>query len=451
MGHKPLTRDDYMNARWISEPLCLFDNCLETDGALAVVVTSAERARDLPHPPALIHSFAQGLPPKHQTMTNYFTDDPLRGPAWTAARRLWANADVTPADVQVAQLYDAFSPLIPLSLEGYGFCERGEGGPFTDNGNIEWPDGRLPGEHRRAAACRRRTCTASTSSSKACARSAARSTSQVEGAEVSLVTSGEGVPTSAILFTKDALMETAWLLPDLDEPTSAEFWDGLRARRAARADVRVVRAAAHAAPADVPALPVDRRALGSRRRAAVAIWSFIVPHPPLLPAFAEVAPYNAIIVELEEDPLIRFAGNLVTSADGEINEIDPATIEIGEPVQRRVPPDRRRAACRGGSARSVGRSVERDELAGDLAALERLEAVVDLLERHDAADQLVELELPGQVPLDVLRHVDAEPVRSHVGTLDALLQEELEPVDLDAARRAGSCRSPWRCRPCPAC
>ena len=144
MGHKPMTRDDYMNARWISEPLCLFDNCLETDGALAVVVTSAERARDLPHPPALIHSFAQGLPPQHQTMTNYFTDDPLRGPAWTAARRLWANADVTADDVQVAQLYDAFSPLIPLSLEGYGFCERGEGGPFTDNGNIEWPNGRLP-------------------------------------------------------------------------------------------------------------------------------------------------------------------------------------------------------------------------------------------------------------------------------------------------------------------
>jgi hypothetical protein len=62
------------------------------------------------------------------------------------------------------------------------------------------------------------------------------------------------------------------------------------------------------------------------------IWSFIVPHPPLLPAFAEVAPYNAIIVELEEDPLIRFAGNLVSGADGEINEVDPATIEIGQAV-----------------------------------------------------------------------------------------------------------------------
>ena len=63
------------------------------------------------------------------------------------------------------------------------------------------------------------------------------------------------------------------------------------------------------------------------------VWSFIVAHPPLLPAYAAVAPYNAIIVELEEDPALRFAGNLVASADGEINEIDPATIVIGEPVR----------------------------------------------------------------------------------------------------------------------
>jgi acetyl-CoA acetyltransferase len=202
MGHKPMTRDDYMNARWISEPLCLFDNCLETDGGLAVVIVSAERARDLRQPPAYVHSFAQGLPPQHQTMTNYFTDDPLRGPAWTAAKRMWEIADVKPADVKVAQLYDAFSPLIILSLEGYGFCERGEGGPYTDDGGIEWPDGRLP------------VNTAGGGMSEAYVHGfnlilegvrqiRGTSTSQVGGADVSLVTSGEGVPTSSVIFTKD--------------------------------------------------------------------------------------------------------------------------------------------------------------------------------------------------------------------------------------------------------
>jgi acetyl-CoA acetyltransferase len=201
MGHKPLTREDYMTARWISEPLCLFDNCLETDGALAVVVVSAERARDCKQPPAYVHAFAQGLPPQHQTMSNFFTDDPLRGPAWTAAKRMWDIADVKPDDVKVAQLYDAFSPLIPLSLEGYGFCGRGEGGVFTDDGNIEWPNGRLP------------VNTAGGGMSEAYVHGfnlvvegvrqiRGTSTSQVDAADVSLVTSGEGVPTSAILFTR---------------------------------------------------------------------------------------------------------------------------------------------------------------------------------------------------------------------------------------------------------
>jgi acetyl-CoA acetyltransferase len=199
MFEKVITRDDYMNARWISEPLCLFDNCLETDGALACVLVSAERAKDLPQPPAYIHAAAQGLPRQHQTMINYFNDDPLIGPSWAAAGRLWANADFSPADVKVAQIYDAFSPLIPLSLEGYGFCERGEGASFTDDGALEWPDGRLP------------TNTAGGGMSEAYVHGfnlvlegvrqmRGTSTSQVAGADSCLVTSGEGVPTSALLL-----------------------------------------------------------------------------------------------------------------------------------------------------------------------------------------------------------------------------------------------------------
>jgi acetyl-CoA acetyltransferase len=199
MYEKPLTREMYMNARWVSEPLCLFDNCLETDGALAVVIVSAERAKDLKQKPVYIHSYAQGIPPQHQTMTNYFCDDPLAGPSHACTRRLWANSDIKPQDIQVAQIYDAFSPLIPLSLEGYGFCKRGEGAAFTENGALEWPHGRLP------------TNTAGGGMSEAYVHGfnlivegvrqmRGTSTSQVENATSCLVTSGEGVPTSALVL-----------------------------------------------------------------------------------------------------------------------------------------------------------------------------------------------------------------------------------------------------------
>ncbi len=203
MGHKTMSREEYMAARWISEPLCLFDNCLETDGALAVVITSAERARDCQRPPAYVHAFAQGLPPQHQTMTNFYNDDPLVGPAWATARKLWSMADVGPADVKVAQLYDAFSPLIILSLEGYGFCARGEGGPFTDNGNIEVGTGSLP-VNTSGAGMSEAYVHGMNLVLEGVRQIRGTSTAQVEGADVSLVTSGEGVPTSAILFTKEA-------------------------------------------------------------------------------------------------------------------------------------------------------------------------------------------------------------------------------------------------------
>jgi acetyl-CoA acetyltransferase len=201
MGKKPLSREEYMTARWISEPLCLFDNCLETDGALAVVIVSAERARDLRQQPVYVHAFAQSIPRQHQVMTNYFCDDPLLGPSYACARLLRRHSDFTPADIPVAQLYDAFSPLIPLSLEGYGFCRRGEGAAFTDDGALEWPDGRLP------------TNTAGGGMSEAYVHGfnlvlegvrqmRGTSTCQVDGAESCLVTSGEGVPTSALILRR---------------------------------------------------------------------------------------------------------------------------------------------------------------------------------------------------------------------------------------------------------
>jgi uncharacterized protein len=127
-------------------------------------------------------------------------------------------------------------------------------------------------------------------------------------------------------------METGWLLPDLADPTSNEFWLGC-----ARGEL-LVQACGACGARRMPPRPMCPQC----RSTAVSweptsgrgrVWSFIVAHPPLLPAFAAVAPYNAIVVELDEDPGIRFVGNLVASDDGEINEIDPATITIAEPVR----------------------------------------------------------------------------------------------------------------------
>ena len=201
MYERTLTREQYMDARWISEPLCLFDNCLETDGALACVIVPAERARDMRQDPVYIHSFAQGLPGQHSVMTNYFCEDPLRGPSWTAAKRLWANADVGPADVDVAQIYDAFSPLIPLSLEGYGFCERGQGAAFTEDGALEWPDGRLP-MNTSGGGMSEAYVHGFNLVLEGVRQLRGTSTAQVKDAEWSLVTSGEGIPTSALLLRR---------------------------------------------------------------------------------------------------------------------------------------------------------------------------------------------------------------------------------------------------------
>jgi acetyl-CoA acetyltransferase len=201
MHDRPLTREDYMSARWISEPLCLFDNCLESDGALAVVVTTAERARDLRQPPVYVHAYAQGLPQQHQPMSNYFCEDPLAGPSHAAARRLWSNSEIQPADVSCAQIYDAFSPLIPLSLEGYGFCGRGEGAAFTEDAALEWPNGQLP-MNTAGGGLSEAYVHGFNLVLEGVRQMRGESTSQVKDAESCLVTSGECVPTSALLLRR---------------------------------------------------------------------------------------------------------------------------------------------------------------------------------------------------------------------------------------------------------
>jgi acetyl-CoA acetyltransferase len=143
MRERRLDAEGYANGRMISDPLCIYDNCLESDGAIAMVLVSADRARDLKAPPVYIHAFSQGMAPQHQLMTDYHGVDPLRSSSWTTAANLWRQSDIGPEAVKVAQIYDAFSPMVLFCLEAYGFCGRGEAAAFVAEGGMG-PRGRLP-------------------------------------------------------------------------------------------------------------------------------------------------------------------------------------------------------------------------------------------------------------------------------------------------------------------
>ena len=127
-------------------------------------------------------------------------------------------------------------------------------------------------------------------------------------------------------------MEDAFLLPDPEDVDAAPFWQGT-----ARGTL-LVQTCANCGERRMPPRPMCF-ACRSLRHTWVplsgrgTIWSFIVAHPPLLPAYAALAPYNVITVALDEDPTLRLVGNLVARADGPINEIDASTIRIGEAVR----------------------------------------------------------------------------------------------------------------------
>jgi uncharacterized OB-fold protein len=127
-----------------------------------------------------------------------------------------------------------------------------------------------------------------------------------------------------------AMVEGA-LLPQIDA-VSAPFWEA-----AGRGELRMQACAAcgHLRFPPRPMCPRCRstddewRLMSGRG----TVWSFVVAHPPLLPAFMPLAPYNVVVVALDDDPVLRIVGNLLASPDGAINELDPATIAIGQPVR----------------------------------------------------------------------------------------------------------------------
>jgi acetyl-CoA acetyltransferase len=136
-----LSRDDYLSARYVADPLCLFDCDVPVEGCAAFVVTTAERARDLRQPPAYLAAGAQNTSGR-RTLISYVLDDYMAC-GGTLAGQLWRDAGLGPGDMDAAQLYDGFSPSVYYWLEAAGFCGRGEAHSFIQEGRIAL-DGDLP-------------------------------------------------------------------------------------------------------------------------------------------------------------------------------------------------------------------------------------------------------------------------------------------------------------------
>jgi acetyl-CoA acetyltransferase len=145
---QPITLDDWWQARMIADPIRLVDCSLENDGAVALIVTTAERARDLRQPPVFVQGGAEGEHPIHVELAVYFAETGDFSGKVTGGRsigrRLFQSAGLAPDDVDVAMIFDHFTMAVPLTLEQYGFCGEGEGGPFIESGATRWPGGRLP-------------------------------------------------------------------------------------------------------------------------------------------------------------------------------------------------------------------------------------------------------------------------------------------------------------------
>ncbi len=136
----PITVEDHQASRFVVEPLHLLDCCLVSNGGVAVIVTTAERARALRQPPAYVWGVAQA---HRGDTTRAMPGDYLESPAPRAKAKAFGMAGITVQDIDVAEIYDCYTITVLDTLEDYGFCEKGEGGPFVASG-VLGPGGKLP-------------------------------------------------------------------------------------------------------------------------------------------------------------------------------------------------------------------------------------------------------------------------------------------------------------------
>lgn len=195
---RPITLEDHQASRMIVEPLHLLDCCQESDGAVALVVVSAERARDLRQKPAYVAAAAQGSGADQFVMTSYYRQDIGIPEMGVVGRELWRQSGMGPADMQTAVLYDHFTPYVLMQLEELGFCGRGEAPGFIADGAIEI-GGRLP-VNTHGGQLGEAYIHGMNGIAEGVRQVRGTAVNQVPDVEHVLVTAGTGVPTSGLVL-----------------------------------------------------------------------------------------------------------------------------------------------------------------------------------------------------------------------------------------------------------
>ncbi len=199
---RPITIEDHQASRWVVEPvLRLLDCCQESDGGVALVVTSVERAKDLRQRPAVVAAAAQGAAHDGEMMTSYYRDDLTGLPEMgVVARQLWQQSGLTPGDISTAFLYDHFTPFVLVQLEELGFCGRGEAKDFATVERLS-VGGALP-INTSGGLLGEAYIHGMNGITEVVRQIRGTAVNQVAGVEHALVTAGTGVPTSGLVLSK---------------------------------------------------------------------------------------------------------------------------------------------------------------------------------------------------------------------------------------------------------
>ncbi len=200
---QPLTLEQHQQSKLIADPLRLFDCCQESDGAVAFVVTSLERARDLPNTPVEIASVRQCAVPASRQITPFYHADIAHFPEFDALScDLFRRADTAPNELDFACLYDHFTPAILPQLEAFGFCAPGEAADFVKDGHIS-RGGKLP-VNTNGGQLGEAYIHGLNGIAEVVRQMRGTSANQLERSDQALVTAGAGVPTGAAILRKQA-------------------------------------------------------------------------------------------------------------------------------------------------------------------------------------------------------------------------------------------------------